>query len=166
MRPAGRISLPRERDSPPRRQGLEEASHRGRGSDNKRYVLTLDLKDDPKAIESYKAHHRAVWPEVLRSLRRVGVREMDIYLLGRRLVMLMEAVDGFDLRRSFAAHVASDPRCAEWEELMKTFQQPPAGAEPGEWWAPMEPVFHLGGPTAASRRRRRRARGSGSRRAP
>jgi len=31
----------------------------------KRYVLTLDLKDDPRAIAEYKAHHRAVWPEVV-----------------------------------------------------------------------------------------------------
>src|SRR4051812_1346052 len=107
------------------------------------WVLTLDLKDDPGVVEAYKAHHRAVWPEVLRSLRRVGVREMDIYLLGRRLVMVMETEDGFDLRRSFAEHAATDPRCVEWEELMKTFQQPPAGARPGEWWALMEPVFRL-----------------------
>jgi L-rhamnose mutarotase len=109
----------------------------------KRYVLTLDLKDDPRAIEEYKAHHRAVWPEVQRSLRGVGVRAMDIYALGRRLTMVMDTTDDFDLQRSFAAHVASDPRCAEWEELMKTFQQAPPGARPGELWARMEQVFHL-----------------------
>jgi len=116
----------------------------------RRYVLTLDLKDDPAVIEQYKAHHRRVWPEVRKSLRRVGVRAMDIYLLGRRLVMVMDTKDGFDRRRDFAAHVASDPRCAEWEELMKTFQQPPPAARPGELWALMRPVFHLG----PARRRR------------
>jgi L-rhamnose mutarotase len=110
----------------------------------KRYVLTLDLRDDPAAIEAYKAHHRAIWPEVEGSLRAVGVRAMDIYLLGRRLVMVMDAAEDFDLRDSFARHVASDPRCAEWEELMKRFQQPPPGAPAGALWAPMEPVFHLG----------------------
>ncbi len=109
----------------------------------RRYVLTLDLKDDPAVIAQYKAHHRRVWPAVLRSLRRVGVRAMDIYLLGRRLVMVMDTRDAFDLRRSFAAHVASDPRCAEWEELMKTFQEPPPGARRGELWARMQRVFHL-----------------------
>jgi len=121
---------------------------------SKRHVLTLDLKDDPKAIAAYKAHHRAVWPEVLRSLRRVGVREMDIYLLGRRLVMVMEVKDGFNRRRDFARHVASHPRCAEWETLMKTFQEPPPGAKPGELWAVMAPVFHLRGPRTAKRRAR------------
>ncbi len=109
-----------------------------------RYVLTVDLKDDPRLIEEYKEHHRHVWPEVLESLRRVGVREMDIYLLGRRMTMVLEAVEGFDLQTSFAVHAASDPRCREWEELMKTFQEPPPGARPGEVWARMDPVFHLG----------------------
>jgi L-rhamnose mutarotase len=107
-----------------------------------RHVLTVDLRDDPAAIESYKAHHRRVWPEVVRSLQRAGIREMEIYLLGRRLVMVVDT-DGADVRRCFAAHVSSSPRVAEWEELMRGLQQPPPGGRPGEWWALMEPVFRL-----------------------
>ena len=38
-----------------------------------------------RVVAEYKAHHRRVWPEVRRSLRRVGVKAMDIYALGRRL---------------------------------------------------------------------------------
>lgn len=106
-------------------------------------VLTLDLKDDPAAIAAYRRHHAAVWPEVLKSLRKVGVRSMDIYALGRRLVMLMETRSGFDAERDFARHNASHPRCALWEELMKTFQEPPPGAPPGRLWTPMEEVFSL-----------------------
>ena len=125
----------------------------------KRYVLTVDLEDDPRAIARYKRHHRAVWPEVQASLRRIGVRSMDIYARGRRLTMVMDTSDGFDLRRSFAAHAASSPRCAEWEGLMKTFQVPPPGARKGETWAEMERVFHLrGAPAAAARRRASPAR--------
>ena len=107
-----------------------------------RHVLTADLRDDPAAIESYKAHHRRVWPEVVRSLQRAGIREMEIYLLGRRLVMVVDT-EGADFRRCFAAHVSSSPRVAEWEELMRGLQQPPPGGRPGEWWALMEPVFRL-----------------------
>ena len=109
-----------------------------------RFVLTVDLVDDPRKIEEYRRHHRTVWPEVERSLRSIGVRAMDLYALGRRLVMVMETDPGFDRVRDFARHFASDPRCAEWEALMKTFQVPPPGAAPGEVWALMEPIFHLG----------------------
>ena len=42
-----------------------------------RSVLTVDLKDDPAVIAAYKEHHRRVWPEVLSSLRAVGIRHMD-----------------------------------------------------------------------------------------
>jgi L-rhamnose mutarotase len=108
-----------------------------------RYVLTLDLVDDTDKMEAYFRHHRSVWPEVLKSLRKVGVLQMEIYSLGRRLTMVMDVKDGFEPKRDFARHNASDPRCREWEELMKTFQQPPPGARPGEIWARMEKAFDL-----------------------
>jgi L-rhamnose mutarotase len=111
----------------------------------KRHVLTLDLREGDGVVEAYCAHHRAIWPEVARSLRAVGVDALDIYRLGRRLVMVLETADDFDLDASFARHAASDPRCAEWEDLMKTFQQAPPGAPPGRLWTLMEPVFHLAG---------------------
>jgi L-rhamnose mutarotase len=110
----------------------------------KRYVLTLDLKRDRAAVRAYDRHHRAVWPEVLRSLRRVGVRRMDIFRLEHRLVMFLETSDDFDLKGSFARHVASDPRCRDWEALMKTFQRAPPGAAKGALWTEMKLVFRFG----------------------
>jgi L-rhamnose mutarotase len=107
-----------------------------------RSVLAVDLKDDPGVIERYKLHHRQVWPEVLASLRRAGIVDMNIYLLGCRLVMVVDT-DGQDYRRCFAAHASSHPRVIEWETLMRSLQQPPPGAPPGEWWTAMRPVFSL-----------------------
>ena len=109
-----------------------------------RSVLTVNLKDDPAAIETYRRYHRDVWPEVLQSLEQVGVRQMDIHLLGRRLVMIVEMDDGLDYRIAFKAHHASsNDRVIEWERLMKSLQEPDADAQEGEWWALMEPVFHM-----------------------
>ena len=107
-----------------------------------RHVLTVDLADDPAAIAAYREYHRRVWPEVLDSLRQAGIVGLDIYLLGRRGVMIVET-DGRDPRRCFAAHRASSPRVAEWEALMRSLQQPPPGGDPSESWALMEPVFSL-----------------------
>jgi L-rhamnose mutarotase len=108
-----------------------------------RYVLTLNLKDDPEVIQTYRDYHRRVWPEVLESLRSVGVERMDIHQLGRRLVMILQLSDGLDFRRAFATHMASSARVAEWERLMKSLQEPAPGAPDGEWWAVMEQVFEL-----------------------
>jgi L-rhamnose mutarotase len=106
-----------------------------------RHVLAVDLKDDPVVVAAYVEHHRSVWPEVLRSLRAAGIEDMEIVMLGRRLVMIVEAAG--DLAAAFAAHRASDPRVAEWEALMKSMQEPPPGRAAGEWWALMQPIFRL-----------------------
>jgi L-rhamnose mutarotase len=109
-----------------------------------RHLLMVDLKDDPDVVARYKEHHRRVWPEVLGSLKDAGIADMEIFMLGRRLVMVVET-NGRDVQACFAAHVASNPRVAEWEALMKSMQQPAPGGAPEEWWAQMEPVFRLDG---------------------
>ncbi len=108
-----------------------------------RHVFLVHLRDDPAAIASYREHHQRVWPEVIESLRRAGIQGMDIQLLGRTAVMIVEVANGADVRRVFAAHQASSPRVAEWEALMKSLQERPPDAAAGEWWALMEPVFRL-----------------------
>ena len=108
-----------------------------------RHVLAVDLKDDARVIEAYLDHHRRVWPEVLRSLRTAGLEDMEIFLHGHRLVMIVETNGNGDYQAIFARHAASHPRVAEWELLMKSMQQPVPGAAPDEWWAQMQPVFRL-----------------------
>ena len=108
-----------------------------------RHVLTLNLKDEPGVVESYTRHHTRLWPEVRSSLIDAGIEQMDIYLLGRRLVMVVEVRDGVDYRTAFAAHASSSERVAEWERLMQSLQESLPDARTGEWWAAMEPVFHL-----------------------
>lgn len=110
----------------------------------KRYARTIYLKDDPALIERYVEHHRAVWPEVERGLRNIGIERMLIWRLGRRLFMLMETVDAFEPDGDFARYTASSPRIAEWQSLMESLQEPVAEAQPGEWWANMELVYGLG----------------------
>ena len=109
----------------------------------KAYGLTLNLKDDAQGIEPYKAYHREPWKQALDGLRAVGVEEMRIFLLGRHLFMYMETTDDFDPARDFARYVEDNPKAAEWDELMRTFQEPAADAAEGEWWAFMQPVFDL-----------------------
>ena len=112
----------------------------------KHYAQTLNLKNDPAVIDRYVEYHRRVWPEVERGLRAIGITQMRIWLLGRRLFMLMETVDEFDLIRDFARYMEGDPRIREWQSLMETFQEPVPEAKPGEWWAGMELVYTLSRP--------------------
>lgn len=109
----------------------------------KHFGLTLNLKDDPEIIERYKTYHQDAWEETLVGLKAVGITKMNIYLLGRQLFMAMETVDTFDIERDFPRYLEEHPKCREWDELMRTFQEPVEEAKPDEWWAQMEPVFEL-----------------------
>jgi L-rhamnose mutarotase len=108
----------------------------------KRYCLTLDLKNDPELIAEYKKQHEKIWPEIYQSIRASGITEMEIYLNGNRLFMIMEMIEGF----SFEAKAKQDkdnPKVAEWEDLMWKYQQPVPGSKPGEKWKLMERIFSL-----------------------
>ena len=109
-----------------------------------RYAQTLDLKDDPQTIARYIELHRAVWPEVERGLKAIGIERMLIWRLGRRLFMLMETAEDFDPARDWPRYMEMGARIREWQSLMESFQEPVPGAKPGEWWAEMQPVYALG----------------------
>jgi L-rhamnose mutarotase len=109
---------------------------------NRRFCLTLDLKDDPALIAEYKHHHEKVWPEITRSILDSGIVDMEIYLLGTRMFMVMEVNEKF----SFEAKAVADrgnPKVQQWENLMWTFQQSLPQAAEGEKWVLMERIFKL-----------------------
>ena len=109
----------------------------------KYYGLAIDLKDDPQLVDTYKAYHRDPWPEPLQGLEAVGIEDMKIFLLGRRMFMFMSTVDEFDPAVDFARYMEQNPKAQEWDDLMRTYQQQVPEAGPDEWWALMEQVFDL-----------------------
>ena len=109
---------------------------------NRRYCLALDLKDDPKIIAEYKRHHEKIWPEITHSIKQSGIEDLEIYLLGTRLFMIMEVNDGFSFEHKGAAD-RTNPKVQEWERIMWRFQQPLPQATPGEKWLLMERIFKL-----------------------
>lgn len=109
-----------------------------------RHCLALDLRDDPVLIAEYEAYHREVWPEVLQHLRMHGIRELEIFRLGTRMVMVMDTDDSvFDPERMATAE-RGNPRIREWEELMWRFQAPTPFTPAGQKWTPMHSIFRLG----------------------
>jgi len=108
----------------------------------KRYCLALDLQDDAKLIAEYKRYHQKIWPEITKSIKDAGIEDMEIYLLGTRMFMVMEVNDKFSFEAKAKADRAN-PRVREWEELMWKFQKPLRNAKPGEKWLLMERIFKL-----------------------
>ena len=115
-----------------------------KGVERRRYCLTLDLKNDPALIKQYRYWHESknIWPEIPRGIRDVGMLDMEIYLLGTRMFMIIEAGEEFDLDKAMA-RLATLPRQKEWETFMWQFQQPLPQAKSNEKWKTMERIFKL-----------------------
>lgn len=109
-----------------------------------RYCLALDLNDDPESIECYvKCHQKENFrPEITESIKSAGVVDMQIYLTGNRLFMIMEVDDTFDFDRK-AEMDANNPQVQDWEEFVSRFQQRLPWAKEGQKWVLMEQIYGL-----------------------
>src|SRR5260370_10613139 len=110
-----------------------------------RHCLTLDLKDDKTAIAEYKRYHLKIWPEVKQSLFDAGVVEMEIYLLGTRMFMIMDVDDTFSLAAKAAKDLAN-AKVQEWDALMHGFQRQLPCAQADQYWMVMERGVSLADP--------------------
>lgn len=117
---------------------------RNYGQPVKRYVQTLKLKDNPQLIATYRRRHSKdeVWREVLDGIRQVGILDMQLFILGTRLVMIVDAPADFDWDTAMA-RLATLPRQQEWEDYMAAFQQCAEGTTSNEKWQQMERFFFL-----------------------
>lgn len=111
----------------------------------KRYCKALKLEDDVELIEEYKKVHApgAAWPEITQGMRDVGIIDMEIYIIGTQLFMVMDTVADFDHDAAMNV-LASKPRQSEWEAYVSRFQHTSADASAGEKWQVMERIYKLG----------------------
>ena len=108
----------------------------------KKYCWALDLKNDPKLIEQYKQYHQEVWPEIIVSIKEAGIEDLEIYLVGNRLFMIMLVNNSFSFEKKSTID-AMNPKVQEWETLMWQYQQALPIAKSGEKWLLMEKIFQL-----------------------
>ena len=108
----------------------------------KRYCLTLNLKNEPALIRQYEEYHKAVWPEIIRSIKDSGIENMEIYRLNTKLFMIMEVNGDFSFEKKAAADKDNN-KVQEWEELMWKYQEALPGAAKDEKWIMMNKIFDL-----------------------
>jgi L-rhamnose mutarotase len=94
----------------------------------------------PEKLEEYKKLHAAVWPDVLAMIHDCNIRNYSIYYRDGLLFSYFEYV-GEDYEADMA-RMAADPITQKWWDLCMPCQDPVPTRAEGEWWAPMEEVFH------------------------
>jgi L-rhamnose mutarotase len=110
----------------------------------KRFVQTLTLNSDEEARREYIKWHSPEhnWKEIRNGIREVGIIEMEIYILGNTLVMIVDTPEDFDWKKAMA-RLATLPRQAEWEAFVSQFQGCNANATSDEKWQMMQRIFFL-----------------------
>lgn len=110
----------------------------------KRFCQTLELKNDSTLITEYKYWHdnQNRWPEIPAGIRSVGILDMELYIHGNLLFMIVETPLDFEWDAAFGKLATLD-RQAEWEDFMAKFQLTKPGASSAEKWQLMERIFKL-----------------------
>lgn len=109
-----------------------------------RLCFALDLIDNPSLIERYRAWHEvgSIPKEVIDSMKKVDITDMEIWQVADRLFMIMETGNDFSATTK-AENDAKSTVIQAWETLMSTFQKPLPTAPIGVKWLPMACIFSL-----------------------
>ena len=105
----------------------------------KRYGSIVRLADGSE--EEYRRLHQAVWPGVTARMAASHISTFTIFLRDGLLFSYMEYV-GDDFEADMAA-ISADQTTLSWWRLTEPLQKPVESATEGEWWAPMDEVFHF-----------------------
>ncbi|MES2240750.1 MAG: L-rhamnose mutarotase [Bacteroidota bacterium] len=111
---------------------------------SRRLCYACDLKDNPTLIAEYKMYHAQgkAWPEITESIKAAGIFDMEIYLFGNRMFMIMDVDENYCPERKQKMD-ALNPKVQEWEKIMWNYQQAFPMAKEGEKWIQMEQIFKL-----------------------
>ena len=75
-------------------------------------------------------------------MRDVGILNMEIYILGTRLFMIMDTVPDFDHEKAMK-ELAGKPRQSEWEAYVSKFQNTSAEATADDKWQVMDRIYEM-----------------------
>ena len=114
------------------------------GIPTKRYVQTLTISDDPELIALYRECHAEenMWREIMDGIREVGILEMEIYIQGNVLTMIVEMPLDFEWDAAMS-RLATLPRQGEWEAHVARYQGCDPAARSDSKWRLMERMFRL-----------------------
>jgi L-rhamnose mutarotase len=105
----------------------------------RRYGSVVKLAEG--AQDEYRRLHQEVWLGVTERMAASHIASFTIFLRDGLLFSYMEYT-GDDFEADMAA-ISADETTRRWWDITEPLQQPVASAADGEWWAPMEEVFHF-----------------------
>ena len=115
-------------------------SHYGLKNENyKRTVMTLQIKNNPGLLKEYIEVHAKVWPQIIDNMNTMGIRDMEIYLLGHQAFLIMETDLCFNLEKE-GERWSNLPEEQEWQYYVAKFQNVDSNNKVVEKWKEMQLV--------------------------
>jgi L-rhamnose mutarotase len=109
-----------------------------------RYGWVIGLKKEK--VKEYKKLHSAVWPGVLKTIKKCNIQNYSIYCHqmpdGKYYLFAYLEYTGRNFEADMAK-MAADPETQKWWAVCKPLQEPLPGCSKDKWWATMEEVFHI-----------------------
>ena len=82
------------------------------------------------------------WPEITRGMKDVGIIDMEIYLEGTTLFMIMDTEPTFDHDNAMS-RLAALPRQSEWEATVSQCQKSSGSSSAKDKWKLVERIYKL-----------------------
>jgi L-rhamnose mutarotase len=107
-----------------------------------RFILFLDLNNDPELIREYEKYHESIPAEIEESILSSGIESMHIFRFENRLCMEILANDDFNFAKKGEMD-SLNPAVQAWETLMSNYQQTIPGTPEGVKWVLAQTLFSL-----------------------
>ena len=105
----------------------------------KRIGRVVKLREGAEA--DYERYHSEIWPKVLETIKKSGIKNYTIFRYDRWLFSYFELPAGITI--AGVERVTSRcEACRRWEELMHKLQEPLPESGETFWWVPMNEVWH------------------------
>jgi L-rhamnose mutarotase len=101
--------------------------------------IAFQLRIREGMVEEYDKAHRNVWPELMKEMREMGIREYSMFRRGRQLFLYLQTNDWEQVLLGLNASVVN----RQWQNTMARLLEPAAGLQAGETFAMLQEVFYM-----------------------
>ncbi len=99
------------------------------------------FKVKAERLAEYKAHHQAVWPEMLAALRRTGWHNYSLF--AREDGLVFGYFETSESLQAAQAGMEEEEVNARWQAFMAPYFEALGGLRPDQSMLELEEIFHL-----------------------
>lgn len=103
-------------------------------------VLAQTYRVKPGMMDEYIRLHDNIWPEMLETLKKAGVKEIKIFTRNKQQLFLYAIVESID---KFKMASINDPIFLKWNKRMDDILDKPFDEYEGNIFADMKMVFQF-----------------------